>query len=361
MTIISTTSVANALSSSTFRPHQYPHNRAWVHDNIEGSDRVCEHFNAYIKDSDKEGYESRKDLYVNELGHEIWCKPELLGFMLEVRKAMSGVDFLAASGGFDGRANRMERVWVYRKGDNFTMGMLGFEPTNRLASRRSARTYDNNGDPIKPRYIVQSPYIRNPKYSFTSEGSYSRAASSVAGALKNAKKYLRSYAPLDLAVLTADGYRPTSQKRRRSIEVEIGEALRGLPSAPSLVEEIHRLANEGGSVHQNAALHRSVKEFMEIQARYNEVMNSSNPVAFVAIDAKGDVHVIGRDIPPSGEDTWGMIYRYASTNDLPEDILGAVSVLSMMGKGKSVDEVGTKISDTLYWIELEKGASEICV
>jgi hypothetical protein len=361
MTIISTTSVEQAASSSTFRVTQYPHHRAWLDESIERSEDGTEYLNAHIKDTDKEGYESRKDLYVNELGHEMWCKPELLALMLEVRKAMPGVDFLTQNGWFDNRANRVERVSVYRKGDNFTMGVLAFEPTNSLSKRGGYRSYDNNGELLKCQYIVQSPHIDNPKYSFTSLGSFSRVASSVAGALKNAKKYLRSYAPLDLARLADKDYRPTSYKRRRAIEVEIGEALRGLPSAALLVEEIHRLANEGGSVHQNAALHRSAKEFMEIQTRYNEVMNSSTPVAFVVIGAQGDVHVVGRDVQPSGSDKWGMIYRYASTNDLPEEILGAVSVLSMMGKGKSVDEVGIKISDTLYWVELEKGLGEICV
>jgi len=361
MTIISKTSVEQAASSSTFRTTQYDHYRAWLDESIERSEVCTEYSNAHIKDIDKEGYESRKDLYVNELGHEMWCKPELLAFMLEVRKAMPGVDFLTRSGWYDSRANRIERVSVYRKGDNFTMGALGFELTNGLSKRGSYRSYDNNGELLKCQYIVQSPYIDNPKYSFTSEGSFSRVASSVAGALKNAKKYLRSYAPLDLAMLAAKDYRSTSYKRRRAIEVEIGEALRGLPSPALLVEEIHRLANEGGSVHQNVSLHHSAKEYMVLQGRYKEIMNSSTPVAFVSIGTQGDVHVIGRDVQLSGSDKWGMIYRYASTNDLPEEILGAVSVLSMMGKGKGVDEVGIKISNTLYWVELEKGVSEICV
>jgi hypothetical protein len=339
----------------------YPHHKARLNASIERSKENSEYYNAHIKDVDKEGYESRKDLYVNELGHELWCKPELLEFMLEVRKALSGVDFIMQGPWFDRSTNRTERVSVYRKGDNFTMGAIGFEPTNGLSNKGGYRKYGDDGRLLKCQYIVQSPHIDNPKYSFTSEGSFSRVARSVDGALKNAKKYLRSYTPLDLARLTDKDYRPTPYKRGREIEVEIGEVLRGLPSAASLIEEIHRLANEGGSVHRNAALHRSAKEYMDLQARYTEVRNSITPVAFVAIGTQGDVHVIGRNIQPLGPDTWGMIYRYASTNDLPEELLGAVSVLSMMDSGKSVEEVGMKVSDTLYWVELEKEVNDICV
>ena len=361
MTIISATRIP-ALSESTFRKTQYEHNKAWVDDNIDRSEGASTYSDAHIKDVDGEGYESRKDLYVNDLGHNLWCKPELLELMLEVRKAIPGVDFLVHSGCFDARANRINRVSVYRKGDNLTMGTLSFSTTYSLSGGRISRTHDNKGQPLKQYYIVQSPYIDNPKYRFTSDGSFSRVASSVAGALKNAKKYLRSYTPLNLAVLTAPDFRPTSYKRRITIEIEIGEVLRGLPPTSRLVEEIYRLANEGGSMHQNAALHRGVKEYMDLQAQYEEVTGRLIPTAFVVIGAQGDAHVLGLHISPSGGmDTWGMIYRYASTNDLPDELLGAVSVLSMMDKRKSVDGVGRKVSDTLYWVELEKGVDDICV
>lgn len=241
---------------------------------------------------------------------------------------------------------------VYREGDEYTMGRIGYANTG----------HRNNP---KMMYTVYSRVIKNGKIRPSNWKCNVKASAKLELAIKHAKMFLRIFSPHEVcsSSLLAIVFQARS---------ELSDALN---SSQSITRDIWYSSKEDVmnvllSVHRGEAamLPAAMKEKLEKYRTYNELhkeeLNRIRPAYHVSIhgaphaqrasiievanitDAKynyGGIEHIDNDTPVTVVDV----------ADIPEDIMGRIAVLSMNADGHYIAGLGLKVSSKSYWVERE--------
>jgi len=249
---------------------------------------------------------------------------------------------------------RHNMLYVYRGGDNYVMGIIGYGD------------FQTSGDG-NDRFAVWSPNIKNMKYSHGLQQNMSLAVN-MDKAVKNAMKYIRPLTVEQTMKLSLRNCARAAQDVVANIRDNTGEVRRELvnnffdtstystPKANALQRELRHLVESGYEFLDKDLgykLHKMFDGLKELEAAREVVDNTFTFVeAFVSPTGR-QMFRVHTDVDASTHYSFTMFPDNTSVYDqhnLPEELAGKLSVLSMLGSEGYVEGVGFRAADNVFYV-----------
>ena len=265
---------------------------------------------------------------------------ELQRFMKEVSKAFRGVVFTPQGD--------MRKVYMHMPNDPYVMGWIaygGFQ-TTVVADQSS--------------YIVSSRHIRNMKYADYNDQYYMAMSINLDTAVRNAKKYLRPLTTRDMAL---DEYKDVIRKstdtesRARNAKNSAQSDLLARSNRQTNIEhnpmlEYMRTLVKVGHEFTDKQLEGDLLNYFKLEDEHKVLLDKGINVSYVRVYEKYGKQVF--DVAPIlSENSYthkvGDITPY-DKDKVPEDVMGKVSMLSMVDNGHWVDDVGYRVDATMFYV-----------
>ena len=264
---------------------------------------------------------------------------DLQDFMKEVRKAFRGVLFTPVAGD-------KSRVYVHMPNDPYVLGWIGYGD------------YQTTVSADQKSYTVYSKNIMNMKYGDYNDQHYMAMSINLDTAVRNAKKYLRPLTTKDMALDEYDKMIKLSEKSKDKAELLrtnahmdlLRHSTSGKPNA--LVEYMRTLVSVGHEF-TDKELEGSLLNYFKVEEEANVLKEKKVKTLFVRIHEKYGKQVFDVVSIIKNPQRYGHIADTLTTYDkdkVPEDIMGKVSVLSMVDNGHWVDDVGYRVDATMFHV-----------
>jgi hypothetical protein len=239
------------------------------------------------------------------------------------------------------------QLLVYRAGDVYAMGRIGYHNPN-LESRR------NNADDSA--YTVYSRDIENPKYRTHNAAYRTRASKRMNAAVTLALKHLKTCTPVEIANESKLDYSLKATSKVRDLESKLSnvkyELSRNSSSLVSMVlDELLAAKNKGYSFDSP-----KVKEYVEkYEAAYTEYeAEGTRAVSSYNVRLYEKAGVAMADVLLFSDVADGSLPTNLQTipvADMPEDIAGKLAVLDLLSKDEYVEGVGVNVGKGVYWVD----------
>lgn len=290
----------------------------------------------------------------NSDGRTIYCPPELHDFALQVREVMPYVDFYIENiaHNFERQEYEVEVLHVHRPGDVKTMGMIGYGHTGNFSGRRR-----NSHSAPQNNYLVYTPYIQNNKYREGSSAYFMKATKSVTTAMKNVKKFLRPWSPVDIAYSYRTKFEAKVQRKINSLSSSTHKLEYSLDKhLGDMAQLIRDLVDKKTDTIMDANLQDKIEKFLAEKEALAQEVSKSLVSTFVLVrpDNTVDTLMFGADAMDKDITCTSTATKtYPSVDDLPDELQGAISVMSILDGNEYVEDVGMKINDRTYWVHHE--------
>jgi hypothetical protein len=254
-----------------------------------------------------------------------------------VKSAMRGLDFIDRD---------KQSVWVYRDDCPYVLGWIGFGD------------YRDGGDGTNM-FVVQARTIENNKYADYSNQFYMKMSANVEVALRNAKKYLRQYSPQELAMINLRGVSDKVTGMADESRAKLRTAMSAVfdvdiyNKTSTLARELQHLLNtEHEFLHPE--FRRNLTTYFELKHDADVLRDRTIPMWFVRVYERmgqQSFDVLSIDKPESNYsvEISQDVHRYQS-DDLPEDIMGKLSVLNILTDDQYVDGVGYRAGEGMFYV-----------
>ena len=273
----------------------------------------------------------------------------LMNFAHEITQQMKGYKTAISD---KGSPNNM--MYVYREGDNYIMGIIGYGD------------FQTSGDG-NDRYAVWSPNIKNMKYGYGLQQNMSLALKQDK-AVKNAMKYIRPLTVEQTMKLSLRNCAHAAQDVVAKIRDNTGEVRRELvnnffdtstysSSRPNpLQQELKHLVESGYQFLDKDlgdTLHKMFGGLKELEAARQIVDNTFTFVEAVVSPTGRQVFRVHTDIDASTHYSFTMLPDNTSVyeqHNLPDELAGKLSVLSMLESEGYVEGVGYRAADNVFYV-----------
>ena len=262
----------------------------------------------------------------------------LQDYMKALRVAFRGIMFTPHP--FDVR-----RVWVHMPKDPFCLGWIGYGDFQTTVSAD------------KSSYVVYSKNISNWKYGDYNDQYHMAMSVNLNTAVRNAKKYLRPLSTSDMALEKYDEMITHSEKSKSRASSDTYNArddmLRHSANQPNaLIEYMRTLVNTGHEF-TDKELEGTLLNYFKLEKESIELKDKVIKTVFVRVHERFGKQVF--DVATVVKDGYSnktqSVVNYNRDN-LPEDIMGKISALSMVENGHWVDDVGYRVDATLFYVVL---------
>ena len=262
----------------------------------------------------------------------------LQDYMKALRVAFRGIMFTPHP--FDVR-----RVWVHMPKDPFCLGWIGYGDFQTTVSAD------------KSSYVVYSKNISNWKYGDYNDQYHMAMSVNLNTAVRNAKKYLRPLSTSDMAIEKYSEMLTHSEKSKSKANNDAynarGDMLRHSETKPNaLVEYMRTLVNTGHEF-TDKELEGTLLNYFKLEKESIELKSKVIKTVFVRVHERFGKQVF--DVATVVKDGYSnktqSVVNYNRDN-LPEDIMGKISALSMVENGHWVDDVGYRVDATLFYVVL---------
>ena len=305
------------------------------HNDIQAVNRQHQVINDIQAVDDKDDTDSRS----------YWCDgfrvtQEMYNFTQALRETDSKIRFAATSEAYQyGASNYM---LMYREGASYSYGTI---MTGTCWGKRTANDMQ---------YVVQHDSIHNDKY--TSKPYYNRLYSNnLKTAVKNVRKYCIPPTPVQIAYATKDMFTTEFDKVVASDNRYISDVLFDAKTSHSaIITEIKNLQNQG-AVFVTEAFNKILNDIDKLYALNIKLnTNAAIPVYHAEVQTIGDnqfIHLVEALMGPRGDiDTSKNQMTTLHSNDVPEDIMGRLAVLTTFNVGQHVPDVGMRVAENLFWM-----------
>ena len=265
---------------------------------------------------------------------------EIQGFMKELRKAFRGVVFTPQGD--------MRKVYMHMPNDPYVMGYIGYGD------------FQTTVKAMQSSYVVSSRHIMNMKYADHNDQYYMAMSINLDTAVRNAKKYLRPLTTRDMAL---DEYKDMQRKstdtesRASNAKNTAQSDLLARSNREKKIEynpmlEYMRTLVKVGHEFTDKELESNLLTYFKLEDEHKVLLDKGINVSYVRIYEKYGKQVF--DVAPIiSKDRYshivGDITPYGKA-DVPEDIVGKVSMLSMVDNGHWVDDVGYRVDATMFYV-----------
>jgi len=286
-------------------------------------------------------------------------------FVQQLSKELRGVKFTR---------RRDDSYWIYRDDNPYVMGWVG-----RGLNFLSTTTSDDY------LFCVCARTINNWKYNDGSWQHYAKMSTRWDKAMKNAKTYLRVMSPHDMAYINEDRIVQSLSNVTRQEENKLGNLYKSLFNSVqesydyirkfkanrakehTVLQFMHKIYTEKRELlEDDPDFLKTYEDFLAQEQQLGEALKKQHKVYHIRVyeDAfkvrKFDVTFIGNaeggtlGTSQPIEDMSLSPKVVLDDSTLPEDLLGKVSVLTMLDEGGFVDEVGYKIDSTMFYVITER-------
>jgi len=300
-------------------------------------------------------------IFTNGSGDEIYCTPELFDLVVTLKAHMHDIDFLLPPGRATTNITGLVcALSVFRTGDLFAMGEVAYCATESLTSdwgsyNRTRFAYHEDGNLA---YMVGSPYIENGRYKVDSRGYSFKTSADVGKIAKIAKKFLRSYSPIDCGYALTEEYKkiPTAElmtTRKKFTDLEL-QMRQGSGLRHRIVCTLSDIVSGVTNTVSDSEVAQYVSDYKQVIDEFNACRGREVNATFVMLARNGSIVTI----PFKAENCSSPMRAtqnptvYESTDAAPETILSAAATLDMLEAKEYLPEVGIRVSDRAYWLEL---------
>lgn len=210
----------------------------------------------------------------------------------------------------------------------------------------------------KNQYMVFSRLIGNAKFGEYRDQHHMKMSDSLDKLVKECLRYLTPYTTQELAKAFVDPLKNNVQNRIQALGNEEWDLLRPIVNnTPVLIKELRRLMDEGVEFKDPAFLN-FVSNIRDLERRMREEKAKNTKAKFVRLRTVGDTKFADLaevvDIKESkyNEVKFGSPSTTIPAEDLPEDIVGKVAVLSILNDGQYAPDVGYKVNDNIFFVEM---------
>ena len=280
--------------------------------------------------------------------HGIPVRPEVKAFAERIAREFRGCTFGADR--FCKQSWHQSRpvyneLWLMMPGQAYALGRVGYADY----SNKDRGTYT---------YSVYSRTINNEKYKNSSDNFYRAMSSDMERAVKNAKKHIRMYSPTEFAQMTAREFTSSVEDSTNEVESAWQRARREVTGSNDLYKEIKHLV-ECGHKFLSEEFNTMVASWLETAKAWSVEKHRKIPAYFVHVAVLRNEQTF--EIVEI-EDAKGRLGNYSQVwadakpqrfkaDDLPEDLMGKLSVLSLLDVGQYTQGVGKRVGETMFWVE----------
>jgi hypothetical protein len=269
----------------------------------------------------------------------------LVNFCAEIRKVNRHVKFgvgkkVKNSWGHGG-PNRVMELYVYMDGHTYAMMKIGY----------ADYSVKNTGD---VKYMVYARMIKNEKFSDNKDQYYMATAENIERAVKNVKKYMRPYSPVECASMTFQDVRGKFSSVVSDVGSKLYNAKNDILSSAHLRAELFHMVDVGyeflseefkgmivnwreayleDQVARGRALHAY---YVNVRIHREEMMCDVIEVLDANKRSRLDAH---------------MAVATYKMEDLPEHLSGSLAALSMVEDDHYVDGVGLRVDSSTFWVQ----------
>ena len=254
----------------------------------------------------------------------------------KVSEAFRGVSFAKMGG---------NRLWVYYPDEPYPMGYIGYG---------DFRTETVGED----QYMVGSRTITNDKYGSYQDQHNMKMTGNVETAIRNAKRFLRNFSPQEMAKSKLRTVCSQSQDSLGDISTEYRNKMRELfdHESRNTNKMLTELRNLVDTSHEfvDAAFGSELRAMFELSDNQKALKDKPIHMYFVRVSEKFgkqtfDVGTIDNVQKSSYQvEMSNEFKRY--TDDLPEEIMGKLSVLTMVENDSYVDDVGYRAAEGMFYV-----------
>lgn len=290
---------------------------------------------------------------------EVPCVPELKEFAQAVKEAMPNVKFLPLDADYvqipvydlDGNYQTSNSIRVYTEFavylDDYPLDLGRINFKDNGARKNNAFTYG-----------IYSRKITNAKYAYHRDQHHMVTATDVKKAMKKVSQYFIPFSTKELAQAFYEPLKADVAKLGITLEREMRtKADPIVHNHHELLQEIYWLKQRG--VEFSSPKFRDIAENVEdIITRYEAEQNRSIGAIFVRFyeiggetyfSTQGAIEIKKHHDQLQGTEEWKIEGK--PVEEMPEDIKGAVAVLSILNNGQYVASVGVKVDAKHFWIE----------
>ena len=270
--------------------------------------------------------------------------PELFTFCAEIRKANRHVKFGVAKRikhSWGNGGNKMQELYAYMDGHAYAMMKVGYGDYSTKG----------NGD---WKYMVYARMIKNEKFREDSDQYHMATAEGIDRAMKNVKKYMRPYSPVECASMTFDSIRNQFSAVVSNVSSGLSSVRYDITNSVHLRAELFHMVDVGyeflsedfkgmiikwreayqeDQVSRGRALHAY---YVNVRIHREEMMCDVIEVLDANKRTRLDAHM--------------PVVTY-KMEDLPEHIGGSLAALSMVEDNHYVDGVGLRVDSATFWVQ----------
>lgn len=287
------------------------------------------------------------------------CPFDLVEFAEEVVKAMPNIKFLPIEQEYISftvkdingvyQTSKSIRVFnefaLYLEEYPLDIGRINFKDNG--ARKKNVNTYG-----------VYSRKITNAKYATHRDQFHMVTATDVKKAVKNVSKYVSPFSTKELAQAYYENIRNNVGQSASKVQSELRSVASPIANDQvDLLKEILNLKKQGAQF--SSARFREVADNIEdLMSRYEAERTRDPSAIFVRFYQVGEETYFSMQQAielkknySTLQGTEEMKVEGKPVSEIPEDVMGAVSVLSILNDGQYVANIGTKINSKHFWIE----------
>ena len=270
---------------------------------------------------------------------------EVAQFCAEIRKVNRHVKFgIGMRMKYTIRGNRvnvMQELFAYMDGHAYAMMKIGYAD------------YSTKGDGDS-KFMVYARMIKNEKFRDDSDQYHMATAEGIERAIKNVKKYMRPYSPVECATMSFEAVRSKFSSVVQGVSSELYQARSGVIESAHLRNELFHMLDVGYEF--------LAEDFREKIVQWREKYNEDQVARGRALHAYYvnvrihreemvcDVIEVLDANKRSRLDAHMPVATY-KMEDLPEGVAGNLAALSMVDDGHYVDGVGMRVDSATFWVQ----------
>lgn len=282
--------------------------------------------------------------------------PEFKEYLEQVAVAMPHVKFFPFQSYGDYKEYTTEEgyterkrfyVWdefgLYMDEYPFDMGRVNYR-NNAVKGVNSEKTYG-----------VYSRKIDNNKYSPERDQRYMVMTTDLKKAVKSVRTYITPYTHAEMAMALFAGVQEKVERVKHDTQMAV-HRLFGNISRDDTIAEMLSLVRQGVQF-KTEAYQKIASQIVDAYDTARDEANRRVSCLFVRVRHEGEFSYVdtieASNVATSTRPSFlnGSTPTTYSMDELPEDLAGAISVLSILEDGQYVPRVGQKVDEITYWIE----------
>lgn len=245
------------------------------------------------------------------------------------------------------RARVMMNVSVYYPTDYYVMGDIGYANISRNSS-------------ADPKYFVMSRVIKNEKYRTSSDGYHAKISEKIDVVVRAASQHLRPYRLHEIAKLNEDisshvrknNYNAESACNTAKYRVLDGNNELLMKELKALLDQGHKFVDptfkDLCTAWMQADKAKKEEEAREVPAVFVMVHTVREKQTFDVLQVDDAKRAGGYTM----ENYKSMPCQRYTDDDLPEEYMGKLSVLSILEVGAYSQGVGKRVDENVFWLEV---------